>query len=374
MVRYLVRQILVERVEWPILYGSSFEDLRRVPTARCRLVEHILASPDLGPVVARHRAGQNELFRLFRYLRASEGVSRTKGMYVPVETLVQPRALDFALSHLMGRGRPRSDAEGQAIAALRAYLLSQEADTTTEGELPSEEVGQAMLLDLDACEEDCRPETTPVVRAGREHVEWEDVRPLAHEAFKVWSTDWQYHWAREAWSILADKGLTSYQGGLERAEVYLRMLALGCLYRDFCDLAADERHYREDWVWVEEVGLSADVFHPLTLGMMIGTDGERLLSEADDLPEDGSYQSIIEPLVDEQRRVVHQALVEGYGSPHVLWAMLQLTLRRDFLDRYSPEPDIDPLNGVLNDVTVDDTASYDWVENGCEVIRSSGGN
>jgi hypothetical protein len=191
------------------------------------------------------------------------------------------------------------------------------------------------------------------------------------QAFRVWDTEWQYLWAQEGWSVLADQGLTSYDGFLDRAEVYLRVLALGCLYRDFCDIVADEHHDREDWMWIDEVGLQADVFHPLALGMMIGTDGESRMIEAEKLPEDGYYQSIIEPLVDQQRRPVYDALLAAYGSADVLWGMLALTLQRDPLDWAMREPDSDPLSEVLNRGAPEDVAGYSWVVEGCEVIRQS---
>ena len=202
---------------------------------------------------------------------------------------------------------------------------------------------------------------------GHERVKWEDVRELAEECFKVWGSDWQYHWAREAWSILDDAGLTSFDGIIERAEVYLRMLALGCLYRDFCDVAADERHEREDWMWATEVSLEDDVLHPFVLGMMIGRKGEQLLESADCIPE--HYQAVVESLVDKRRREVSGALLSAYKSEAVLWAMLRLTTLTDLAD--DENSDEDPVGRVLRDAAWEDTESYSWVSEGCPVRRTS---
>lgn len=73
---------------------------------------------------------------------------------------------------------------------------------------------------------------------GNSKVEWEDVSSATESIFRVWASETgkELDWANSAWIALGRAGLTSLQGGIERTIVLLRLITLGVVFREFCEL------------------------------------------------------------------------------------------------------------------------------------------
>ncbi len=140
-------------------------------------------------------------------------------------------------------------------------------------------------------------------------VTWEDVGSI-DEIFTVWVDGSEVRWAKQAWETLARKGLTSYADDLERCQVLIRLFALGAIYRDFCSIAWEERHYPEYEYWVDLVDLS--VFR---IGQLVGN--------APDVADDAG--SALADLVENCRGEVVDALHEGFGDTSGLFLALWRT-------------------------------------------------
>jgi len=62
--------------------------------------------------------------------------------------------------------------------------------------------------------------------------------------------------AKESWEALAKRGLTSYSDQVERTLVFVRLMALGGIYLDFCELAFEEIHDAAYTMWASDLCLN----------------------------------------------------------------------------------------------------------------------
>ena len=347
MTNYLLLRFYRSRVLWHSFECDYTFDGRcsaRIDLAQ--LVKQVLSESQLALVLKARNSGSLEVKRLIRRLdrRAPKSVD------LALETAMSPEALDFALGHGLGELPSDRKSELHVAGCLEEFVKSGSVDALVPLDAFVELPIQADLTQRDL---------------SKEKVTWAEIRLLAEQAFHVWGCDFQYFWAREAWSVFEDAGLTTWSGFVERAEVYLRFIALGCLYRDFCQVAAEEHHYREDWTWATEVDLDKDVLSPFVLGSLSKTEVDNTL-EHDWLPEDDGYQDVVAILVDQRRDIVFRTLVDGYGSIESLLMRLMLTLRRD--PQYESSLDTEKIEGVLNDTS--NMPVYEWLQSGCEVIAT----
>ncbi len=77
-------------------------------------------------------------------------------------------------------------------------------------------------------------------QGGGALLSWDEVLDVAKSAFNVWVGQPELQWAKRAWQVLQDANLTRYRTELERYSVLFRLLVLGGIYSDFCDLAWGE--------------------------------------------------------------------------------------------------------------------------------------
>jgi len=142
---------------------------------------------------------------------------------------------------------------------------------------------------------------------------WEDP---SVSMFDVWIGQPELAWARKAWAALERRGLTLFSNELERTRVLIRAMALGTIYREFCDLAFDD-------AW----------------------DTEFKLDDDDD--ESGLLESALYSLIDDERGDICKALCEEFGGESMLFVSLCNSMYHekgqesdpDDIDESPPSPD-----------------------------------
>ena len=77
-----------------------------------------------------------------------------------------------------------------------------------------------------------------VVTTGK-LLEWNEVEEVAAELFTIWGGG-DLRWAKVAWTVLSETGLTRYASEVDRTVCIVRLIALNALYREFCVYAFDE--------------------------------------------------------------------------------------------------------------------------------------
>src|SRR3990172_11861772 len=99
-------------------------------------------------------------------------------------------------------------------------------------------------------------------------VAWEDVDDAAGAAFSIWVEQPELEWARRAWGVLAQAGLTAYSSERGRLRVLVRFVALADIYHQFCHLAWGE-YYKPEYGdpdygdWADRLGLT-----PVRIGVV----------------------------------------------------------------------------------------------------------
>ncbi len=148
---------------------------------------------------------------------------------------------------------------------------------------------------------------------------WDEVQGAAKEIFNVWGGNPELRWAERAWDVLATAGLTRYTGQADRLRVYIRFLALGAIYRDFCYLAFDEYTEPEYGDWIcdppyDEVGILE-----FRLGQIVGEAAE---SDEEYVERSTLIANVVPGLIGEERGTVAQGLVKGFGNISSLFVSL----------------------------------------------------
>jgi len=159
------------------------------------------------------------------------------------------------------------------------------------------------------------------------------------------------------WQLLDQEGLTSGESRIERLEVHIRFLVLASLYRDWCSLVFDE--IDDDWpaLW-----LGPACVHPFHIGQMVGRD-----VDLDDPEHD--LGEALNLLMDRERESVVAAILKGLGGDEglfiSLWRSMNGTERQAVLDEDDEEPSEETDSDILNDVTNETLAGYEWIREGC---------
>jgi hypothetical protein len=204
------------------------------------------------------------------------------------------------------------------------------------------------------------------------NVEWEDVESIAEEAFNIWVGYPEIGWAKRAWSCLIDAHLADGSGPLDRLRSYVRFLVLASLYRDWCAIVWDERHDDEPAAW-----LSAAEVNLIHVGQLLG----RATTVSDD--PDQSLDEALYFLMARERPKVVNALIVGLGGVDSLFVEFWRSrsepdgpgLFEDGDDEDEEEPTETDAE-ILNDVTAEKMAGYQWLTQGCECLgpERSGGD
>lgn len=151
-------------------------------------------------------------------------------------------------------------------------------------------------------------------------ITWADISSWAYNMFNVWVSDGQHRWAEYAWNFMVKAGLADYKNEIERHIVMLRLITLGIMYREFCEVAFDE-HFDIDSL-VYEDWLDNEDFCRIRIWQLVGR--EFLANEPIEDEDDMMNYAIIR-LTDELRDNVYRALRKGFGDDLRLFISMYLT-------------------------------------------------
>ena len=186
-------------------------------------------------------------------------------------------------------------------------------------------------------------------------VEWEDVSAAAESIFRVWASETgkELDWANSAWIALGRAGLTSFQGGIERTIVLLRLITLGVIFREFCELTRGEPFDAGIIDWADSLEIC-----PVRVGQVLGP---KYLEDSDDPVE---LESALLALIDQVRPDVSDTLVKGFGNESTLFLSLWRASEGGAIDE--PEEDAD---SVLNEVAPEKMKAFEWINEGMPSLK-----
>lgn len=201
-----------------------------------------------------------------------------------------------------------------------------------------------------------------------ELVPWFDVEPLATRIFDLWVGGGDLEWARTAWAILGEQGLTfagSEDTLEEESRIRVRMLTLGVLYHEFASRAWQEGNVDIGY-WIEEDVFLADS------GWMesVYPDAfpERLVGQAEGGPTDSEIlEEGMWHLVRNEHPGVLRALLSGTGDESELFLLLWLSREHQYAG-WRTFPD-DLRHEVLNTINGewDKLSAFGWLSEGAPI-------
>lgn len=117
-----------------------------------------------------------------------------------------------------------------------------------------------------------------------------------------------------AWTHIEGAGRPDYATILEETEAKVRLLALGCIYLDFCSIALGERESPDFEMWAEALDVET-----YCLGQLVGTAHE----ECNEAESEGDFHHrALTILTDQCRAELFTALVKGFGGVSALYSVL----------------------------------------------------
>ena len=192
-------------------------------------------------------------------------------------------------------------------------------------------------------------------------VTWDEVLPIAEEAFHIWVDQPELRWAEQAWKHLAKAGLTGSETSLDRLAAYICLLVLASMYRDWCAVVWDEVDDDSPGVWLS----NADDVSPVLIGQLLGPD-----DEVGEDPED-PVDEALNILMERERKAVVAAVLKGFGGVEGLFVALwrsntdpEKRIADDDEDDWRDPPETDA--DIINDATSEKLAGYEWIREGCQ--------
>jgi hypothetical protein len=157
--------------------------------------------------------------------------------------------------------------------------------------------------------------------------------------------------------MLADAGLTLYRNDIGRTRALMRFIALGMIYRDFCQFGRDESCDADTLIGEAVYGLGLS---RVRIGQVIGPEWEKDALQATD--DEIADLAVLE-FTDTERRVIAPVLVKGFGSESALADALCKTTRTPLERDEDEEPEEEGLDGEDFPVAA---RIYDWVDQGMQ--------
>jgi hypothetical protein len=166
----------------------------------------------------------------------------------------------------------------------------------------------------------------------------------------VWASETgkELDWANSAWIALGRAGLTSCKGGIEQTIVLLRLMTLGVIFSEFCELARGEPHDADITEWADCLEIS-----PVRVGQALG---HPYLEDSEDPIE---LETALMALIDRSRSEVFRVLVRAFGNESSLFLSLWRASEGGAIDE--PEESGD---SVLNEVTPERMKAFEWITEG----------
>ncbi len=147
-------------------------------------------------------------------------------------------------------------------------------------------------------------------------ISWDEIEPLLSRMY-VWSGNPEAGWFHRAWRGLEKAGLTSYANETERHWVYLRALALGMMYGDYCYLEWDEP------VDMASALIDSDL-HETLRPIRIGAMAHDII-DSDETDDETLFLDAIQVLAQELRLSVYDAILREFGDSVELYIGLYLS-------------------------------------------------
>lgn len=149
---------------------------------------------------------------------------------------------------------------------------------------------------------------------------WEEMAEVTEEAFHVWPPDFpERRWGQEAWWILTKVELTApYEIDSSQSLVIARFLALAGMYLDFCKIAWGEERlpfYKE---WAGLLGFNSELLEQICWDEWL----HKASDEEIQAWLNSDYEGALLRLIDVERKVVRDALVDSYGGTKELFCSL----------------------------------------------------
>jgi hypothetical protein len=149
-------------------------------------------------------------------------------------------------------------------------------------------------------------------------------------------------------------GLTTYVDPIARTRVLVRLLNLGAIFREFCELIHEEVAELDLDEWADTLGISA-----VRVGQALGP------SSLLDLDTDSvDLATALLELMNEDRPNVCEALVNIFGNESSLFA----SLFKACDGRQIEEPELDDYF-VLNDISPNKMRGFEWITEGMPMLH-----
>ena len=148
---------------------------------------------------------------------------------------------------------------------------------------------------------------------------WPDITDWAYNMFNVWIGDGQHLWAEYAWNLIINAGLADYRNEIERHVVMLRLITLGIMYREFCEVAFDEYFDIDSLVydWLDN-----EDFCQIRIWQLVGREflADETIEDVDSIT---NYAILC--LTDDLRDDIYKVLRKGFGDDIRLFISMYLT-------------------------------------------------
>ena len=199
-------------------------------------------------------------------------------------------------------------------------------------------------------------------------ISFDEIKQAANKIIGgVWLTNRNKEFAKLCWKIFEDSNLTCYSNEVERMKVYMRLISIGRIYREFHGILEDEYIEPEYEEWTGLLNITN-----FRLGQIVGMN-ENFLEEEDEFQ---NYLNAMNYLSNQFRPEVYEALVKGLKGKEYLF----LELYNTSLKEGNELNDIDDENEVSensnqvptisevlgdNDISNSKFEAYTWVIDGC---------
>lgn len=190
---------------------------------------------------------------------------------------------------------------------------------------------------------------------GKEQITWVVISDAASSMFNIMGHNKEVGFAENVWQKFSELGLTSYSNSFESIKIKILFLALGHLYKDFCNLAYD-KHTIFNYRFLLTM-MNIDEF---TLGRFYQ---EYIKPKEIKIPDDFSSSKALEELSKYFRKDIYKLLFKVCGSSFGLF----ISLWRSTYP-YSDEDNLNDTEIFYNNLTPAKSKVYTWIENGCYVI------
>ena len=191
--------------------------------------------------------------------------------------------------------------------------------------------------------------------ASNSRIEWQNVSSAAENIFQVWTYERgkELDWANSAWIALERAGLTAFNGGMERTFALIRLMTLGLIFREFCELAWGEPCDPDITDWANSLEIC-----PVRVGQALGP---KYLQASDDPIE---FEGALLALIEYVRPGIGETLLKGFGNESALFLSLWRASEGGAIDEDEEDAD-----SVLNVVTPEKMNAFEWITDGMPRLR-----